>query len=44
LQPSTWTIIGPVKNGNGPNAKKAKTADGARDLDTRANVKRMFGK
>jgi hypothetical protein len=43
-QPSTWTIIGPVKNGNGPNGKKAKGTGYANDLDDRANVKRMFGK
>ena len=38
----TWTIVGPVKPGNGPG--KAKKAAYARDLDERANVKRMFGK
>jgi len=42
VEPSTWTIIGPVKPGNGPG--KAKKADYAKDLDEKANVKRMFGK
>jgi hypothetical protein len=42
VEPSTWTIVGPVKSGNGPG--KAKKAAYARDLDERANVKRMFGK
>ena len=42
VEPSTWTMLGPVKNGNGPN--RAKKADYAQDLDEKANVKRMFGK
>jgi hypothetical protein len=42
VEPSTWTIIGPVKPGNGPG--KAKKAGYAKDLDEKANVKRMFGK
>jgi hypothetical protein len=42
LEPSTWTAIGPVKPGNGPG--RAKKADYANDLDTTANVKRMFAK
>ena len=41
VEPSTWTVVGPVKNGNGPRAKKV---DFAKDLDEKANVKRMFGK
>ena len=41
VEPSTWTIVGPVKNGNGPRAKKV---DYAKDLNQKANVKRMFGK
>jgi hypothetical protein len=43
LEPSTWTIVGPVKPGNGP-GRQATKALGPRDLDERANVKRMFGK
>lgn len=42
VEPSTWTIVGPVKNGNGPN--RAKKGDYAKDLQEKANVKRMFGK
>ena len=42
VEPSTWTVVGPVKPGNGPG--KAKNASYARDLDERANVKRMFSK
>ena len=41
LQPSTWTVIGPVKNGNGPNSKGAK-GKGAKDLEEKENIKRMF--
>ena len=41
VQPSTWTVIGPVKNGNGPNSKVAK-GKGDKDLEEKANVKRMF--
>jgi len=43
VEPSTWTVVGPVKPGNGPGRAAAK-ARGARDLDDRANVKRMFSK
>ncbi len=44
-QPSTWSIVGPVKNGNGPSGKAKKAdRDYARDLDEKANVKRMFEK
>jgi hypothetical protein len=43
VEPSTFTILGPVKKGNGPSGKSAK-AKTATDLDERANVKRMFGK
>ena len=42
VEPSTWTILGPVKQGNGP--KRSKQADYARDLEEKANVKRMFSK
>jgi hypothetical protein len=42
LQPSTWTIVGPIKPGNGPNGKANKKGNGAKDLETKANVKRMF--
>jgi hypothetical protein len=42
VEPSTWTIDGPVKPGNGPG--KTKRADYAKDLEEKANVKRMFGK
>lgn len=40
VEPSTWTIIGPVKNGNGPN--RTKKGAYAKDLEEKANVKRMF--
>ena len=43
VEPSTFTVVGPVKPGNGPGRASAK-ARGARDLDDRANVKRMFSK
>jgi hypothetical protein len=43
VEPSTWTVIGPVKPGNGPGAK-AKKLDYAKDLNDKANVKRMFGR
>jgi hypothetical protein len=42
VEPSTWTIVGPVKPGNGPG--KTKRAAYAKDLEEKANVKRMFGK
>ncbi len=40
-QPSTWTVVGPVKPGNGP-GRAAGHALYARDLEEKANVKRMF--
>jgi hypothetical protein len=43
VEPSTWTIVGPVKPGNGPGAK-GKKLDYAKDLNEKANVKRMFGR
>ena len=43
VEPSTWTVIGPVKPGNGPGAR-AKKLDYAKDLNDKANVKRMFGR
>ena len=43
VEPSTWTVVGPVKPGNGPGRAASKALD-ARDLDEKANVKRMFSK
>ncbi len=43
-EPSTWSIVGPVKKGNGPNGKAKGKGLYAKDLDEKANVKRMFGK
>jgi hypothetical protein len=43
LEPSTWTILGPVKPGNGPGAKQTQALY-PKDLDESANVKRMFAK
>jgi hypothetical protein len=43
VEPSTWSIIGPVKQGNGPNTKGKKGLY-AKDLDDKANTKRMFSK
>lgn len=40
--PSTWTIAGPVKPGNGN--KNQKAAAYARDLEERHNVKRVYSK
>jgi hypothetical protein len=42
VEPSTWTVIVPVKRGNG--AGRATKAGYANGLDTTANVKRMFVK
>jgi hypothetical protein len=42
-EPSTWTIVGPVKPGNGPGGAKDRALY-ARDLEDKANVKRMFSK
>ena len=43
LEPSTWAIVGPVKRGNGPGKAFGK-GKGMRDMDEKANVKRMFGR
>ena len=43
VEPSTWTVIYSGKPGNGPGKAGAKAAY-ARDLEERANIKRMFGK
>jgi hypothetical protein len=43
-QPSTWTIVGPVKPGNGPSGSRKDRAAYARDLEDKANVKRMFSR
>ena len=43
LEPSTWSIVGPVKRGNGPGKAFGKSK-GARDMDEKANIKRMFGR
>lgn len=40
-QPSTWTLAGPVKPGNG---RRADRANYATDLDERHNVKRVYSK
>jgi hypothetical protein len=42
LEPSTWTVLGPVKPGNGPGKGPVAASRQARDLDERANVKRMY--
>ena len=41
IEPSTWTIVGPIKPGNGPNGKAGRGTY-AKDLEDRANMKRMF--
>jgi len=43
VEPSTWTVIYSGKPGNGPGKKNAKGLY-AKDLEERANIKRMFGK
>jgi hypothetical protein len=40
-QPSTWTLAGPIKPGNG---SRADQRDYATDLDSQHNVKRMYSK
>jgi hypothetical protein len=42
LTPGTWSLAGPIKPGNGN--KNQKAADGARDLNERQNVKRVYSK
>ncbi len=42
LTPGTWSLAGPVKPGNGN--KNQKAANGARDLNERQNVKRVYSK
>lgn len=43
VEPSTWTVIYSGKPGNGPGKANAKGLY-AKDLEERANIKRMFGK
>jgi hypothetical protein len=42
LQPSTWTLAGPIKPGNGNNTDTGSL--GAKDLNSQHNVKRIYSK
>lgn len=44
LTPSTWTIAGPIKNGNGNKNERRAVPSYAKDLHEQYNVKRVYAK